>query len=651
MSAGRRVPLLRRPHELLQEIARGGMGIVYKARQVNLNRVVALKMILTGQLAGSDDIKRFYIEAEAAAKLDHQGIVPIFEVGQHEGQHFFSMGFVDGQSLAARLAAGPLPAREAAQLVHDVAKALQYAHEQGVIHRDLKPGNILLDAGGKPRVTDFGLAKLAKVDSELTGTGQILGTPSYMPPEQASGKTDQIGPAADVYALGAILYCLLTGRPPFQAASAMDTLLQVLGQEPIPLRQLNPQVPVDLETIALQCLNKDSSRRYESAKQLAEELERFLEGRPILARPVGTLERSWRWCKRNPVVAGLTAAVALTLIVATIVSSDFAIKERNHAIAESDAKLDALRQKKSAAGSEECRARTLVRIASCSRARRCARRQTMGGAGGIPCRRRSSGRSRIASGEAVAATTAFGMKLVRKVGNPATSARFHIDRGQILLSSDGRLLATMGKTDRSHLKLSPTEGSEWEESVDVTDVKSGRFLARTPGFVTDSEFHPAKSLLAVGTTDGIKLWDPENNREVARFSGGPPLRFNPEGTFLAVTRQGGTAPAAIWDVAHGREQSVGVAGAPAGWLSNDELLLQDGSRLRLWNHRLEKEVFVTPEGLSAIGSREAGWIAWNGRYALLRRGPSGWDAGSDFCMGSCRWSAAGGDFEYWPGDS
>ena len=204
------------------------MGVVFEARQSSLNRKVALKMILAGQLADETDVKRFYIEAEAAANLDHPGIVPIFEVGQHEGQHYFSMGFVEGQSLAQRLAEGPLPAREAAELIRRVSEAIEYAHQHGVIHRDLKPANILLDQNGNPRVTDFGLAKKIEGDSGLTGSGQIMGTPSYMPPEQAGGKRGEVGPAADVYALGAMLYDLLTGRPPFQAATAMDTVLQVI---------------------------------------------------------------------------------------------------------------------------------------------------------------------------------------------------------------------------------------------------------------------------------------------------------------------------------------------------------------------------------------------------------------------------------------
>jgi serine/threonine protein kinase/formylglycine-generating enzyme required for sulfatase activity len=318
-------------YELLEEIARGGMGVVFKARQVTLNRIVAVKMILSGLLASPEDVERFHTEAEAAAKLDHPGIVPIYEVGQHEGQHYFSMGFVDGQSLSARVAQGPLPAREAAELVRTVAEAVQYAHNKGVIHRDLKPGNVLLDQQGNPRITDFGLAKLTESHSDLTGTGQILGTPGYMPPEQAAAQAGAVGKLSDIYSLGAILYSLLTGRPPFQAANPLETLLQVQKQDPVPPERLNPNIPLDLDTIVLKCLDKAPSRRYASARALAEELQRYLAGRPILARPVGRLEYFWRWCRREPVIASLSAAVAVALIVGSIVSGYYGVLASNRA--------------------------------------------------------------------------------------------------------------------------------------------------------------------------------------------------------------------------------------------------------------------------------------------------------------------------------
>ena len=268
-------------YEIIREIARGGMGVVFQARQLSLNRTVALKMILAGQLANETDVKRFYTEAEAAAGLDHPGIVPIFEVGQHAGQHYFSMGFVEGQSLSERLADGPLPCREAALLIRGVSEAIEYAHRRGVIHRDLKPANILLDQSGNPRVTDFGLAKQVRLDSGLTGSGQIMGTPSYMPPEQARGKQSEVGPPADVYALGAMLYALITGRPPFQAATPLETVAQVINDEPIPPRRLNASLPLDLETICLKCLEKEPAKRYPRASALEEDLGRYLDGKPI----------------------------------------------------------------------------------------------------------------------------------------------------------------------------------------------------------------------------------------------------------------------------------------------------------------------------------------------------------------------------------
>jgi cyanophycinase len=333
-------------YELLEEIARGGMGVVYKARQTTLNRVVALKMILAGQLASAGDVKRFRLEAEAAAQLDHPGIVPIYDVGEHDGQHYFSMGYVEGQSLAARVAQGPLPPREAAELVCAVAEAVDYAHRKGVIHRDLKPGNILLQrsevgsrksesanqkaAEGKrtpsssvvsafiPKVTDFGLAKRVEGDSSLTGSGQILGTPSYMPPEQAAGKLDQVGVASDVYSLGAVLYCLLTGRPPFQSPSVIETLMQVLEQEPLPPRQLNPTVPRDLETICLVCLRKEPERRYASARELAADLRRMLSDEPIYARRMGVVERTMKAIKRRPAVSVASSSLIGFLLFAAL---------------------------------------------------------------------------------------------------------------------------------------------------------------------------------------------------------------------------------------------------------------------------------------------------------------------------------------------
>jgi len=299
-------------YELVEEISRGGMGVVYKARQRGLNRIVALKMVLAGEFASPDDLARFRREAEAAASLQHPHIVQIYEVGIHDDRPYFSLEYVSGGNLQQRLAAMPLSPLEAAHLLETLARAVHYAHQIGIIHRDLKPANVLLTPDGIPKITDFGLAKqLAEVKTQQTRTGAVLGTPSYMAPEQAEGKGPAIGRLVDVYALGAILYECLTGRPPFRAATILETLEQVRSQEPVPPRRLQPSTSSDLETICLKCLRKEPGKRYASALDLAEDLRLFLGGEPILARPIGVGERTAKWVRRRPVVAALLATVVL----------------------------------------------------------------------------------------------------------------------------------------------------------------------------------------------------------------------------------------------------------------------------------------------------------------------------------------------------
>jgi formylglycine-generating enzyme required for sulfatase activity len=324
-----------------------GSSVVYKARQLGLGRIVALKMILSGGHASSADLDRFRTEAEAIARLQHPNIVQVHDVGEHDGKPFFSLEFCTGGSLDRKLDGTPLKPMDAARLVETLARAMQAAHEKNVIHRDLKPANVLLTEDGTPKITDFGLAK--KIDEAgQTASGAIMGTPSYMAPEQAGGKSKEIGPSCDIYALGAILYELLTGRPPFKAATPLDTVLQVVSDEPVPPTQLQTRTPRDLETICLKCLHKEPSKRYATAQALAEELGRFQRGEPIMARPVGRVERGWRWCRRNPVVAGLVATVALVtaLGVAGIVWK-YLDAEQQKNIAEEQRK-DAVAQKQEA---------------------------------------------------------------------------------------------------------------------------------------------------------------------------------------------------------------------------------------------------------------------------------------------------------------
>ncbi len=361
-------------YEILGELGRGAMGVVYRVRHQQLNRVVALKMIRAGAHADAQDLQRFLAEAEAVAKLRHAHIVQLYDYGQHNGLPYFTLEFVAGGSLQGTLRAGPLLHQDAARIVEQLAHGMHHAHEHGIVHRDLKPGNVLLqmaagearpaDSPGKPptrnlqsavpKIADFGLVKRLQSVNALTASGAVMGTPSYMAPEQASGDGKRVGPAADIYALGAILYECLAGRPPFQGPTIMDTLQQVQNSEPVPPRRLQPNVPRDLETVCLKCLRKEPHKRYASAAELAEDLRRFQAGEPIQARPVGPVERATKWVRRRPAVATLMACLLLLLSGTVAAGAWYWLDRADRAAAL--AHEDAIRQARAATIDHEVRA-------------------------------------------------------------------------------------------------------------------------------------------------------------------------------------------------------------------------------------------------------------------------------------------------------
>jgi serine/threonine-protein kinase len=332
-------------YEIEGVLGRGGMGVVYRARHLALKRTVALKMMLAGGHAGPRELARFRLEAEAVARLQHANIVQIHEVGEAGGHPYCALEYVAGGSLAGKLDGQPMPARDAAQLVETLARAMQLAHSRNVVHRDLKPANVLLTEDGTAKITDFGLARQLDGGSGQTQSGMVMGTPSYMAPEQAAGKSREVGPAADIYALGAILYECLTGRPPFRAPNLMETLRQVMNDEPVPPTQLQSRCPRDLETICLKCLHKEGVKRYASPAALADDLQRFLDGRPILARPVGGVERALKWARRRPATAALLgmsllAVLAVAVFSVALFESNEELKTKIHQLDEANLEKD-----------------------------------------------------------------------------------------------------------------------------------------------------------------------------------------------------------------------------------------------------------------------------------------------------------------------
>jgi WD40 repeat protein len=530
-------------YELLEEIARGGMGIVFRARQISLNRPVALKVVLSGQLASEAEVQRFKAEAEAAANLEHPNIVGIYEVGEHEGQHFYSMKLIEGGSLGAKIAELPGDWKTATRLVAEIAHAVHYAHQRGILHRDLKPANILLDTEGRPHITDFGLAKRVGSDQGLTRSGAIVGTPSYMAPEQAAGKKG-LTTAADVYSLGAILYELLTGQPPFRAESHLDTVLQVLERPPVPPHRLRQDVPRDLETVCLKCLEKDPGRRYGSAQELAEDLERWLSGAPIRARRSSVWERGLKWVRRRPAAAALVAVSFVAFMAMVGLAVGLVYNDRlGKALGQADWQRGEAQRQQRRAETQELVARRYWYAADVSMAQGNWDRAQVARVQELLERQRPGPHQEDLRG--------FEWYYLWRLIPPEKSTlRGHTGGVRcVAFSSDGTTLASgSGVVDNPGL---PGEVKLW----DAATGKEKTTLVTETGEVLSLAFTPDGKTLATTSSEGIRLWD-TNTRQVRLTL----RRKGDEPCALAISRDGKTLAAGyrhqevtLWDVRTGEE--------------------------------------------------------------------------------------------------
>jgi WD40 repeat protein/tRNA A-37 threonylcarbamoyl transferase component Bud32 len=532
-------------YELVEEIARGGMGIVFKARNVRLERIVALKMILAGHLATPMENRRFRVEAENIAQLDHPNIVPLYEVGSQDGQHYFTMRLVDGGSLASEILRFTSHPRAAVELMVTVARAVHYAHQRGILHRDLKPANILLDKSGQPHVTDFGLAKRLVRDASLASVSSVVGTPSYMAPEQAS-RNRALSTASDVFSLGAILYELLTGRSPFRADTAFDTLLQVVQKDPERPRAFNQSVDRDLETVCLKCLAKDPGNRYQSALALAEDLERWLAGEPIKARATSAWKRLRMWVRRRPSMAALVAASFLVVVIgiAGLAAGFLAVA------AERNATLQALAKYKQALKSEQS---ALRRMSESSYYQTIAMAAPEIAANNI-------GRADRLLDSCPAELRRWEWGALKRLAHAETrSFDFPAEPAAVALSRDGSLLAAAG-------------GALAEPgTIALWDMSRGRSLRTFTGHtdaITGLAFDPARNRLATAGRDRtVRIWDTASGKELRALRGHDlPLAavaFRPDAGLVASADEGGVIK--LWDASSGAERKTLSGHTAAVW--------------------------------------------------------------------------------------